>query len=329
MSETNEHLQADGSSEDKPRRGHNNPPDAVSEYAAARDEAKRYLLGLIRDEIKQDTSKIGWLERAYRMYLPVERDNTARALFEDDLKGFRIKPTKGWGKFQAYLRLVSKQVEQEAKELLASGNKEQQSCGVEELEARIKPRSITQDFNRLGRALTVADIIICSRNDETTPEVYQEGLVSEVIQFSQEVKLLGIASFKCGSIKAASDALAIINKSRPVTEDSASDEGERQQNGGEVRENEGERIKGSVWYPKTYDVLDRALKLVADGETASIRITLDSDGRIVVYKERRDNGYAAIAHLKAGLNEEAQVDDETLFPIEAGERNQADQDEVG
>ena len=58
MSETNEHLQADGSSEDKPRRGHNNPPDAVSEYAAARDEAKRYLLGLIRDEIKQDTSKI-------------------------------------------------------------------------------------------------------------------------------------------------------------------------------------------------------------------------------------------------------------------------------
>jgi hypothetical protein len=94
MSETNEHLQADGSSEDKPRRGHNNPPDAVSEYAAARDEAKRYLLGLIRDEIKQDTSKIGWLERAYRMYLPVERDNTARALFEDDLKGFRIKPTK-------------------------------------------------------------------------------------------------------------------------------------------------------------------------------------------------------------------------------------------
>jgi len=161
----------------EPRRGHNNPPDAVSEYAAARDEAKQYFLGLIREETKQDIRKIGWLERAYQMYIPVERDDAAKALFEDELKAFRIKPTKGWGKLQPYLRLISKQVEQEAKELLTSVNHEKRSCGAEELEARIDPRPITQDFNRLSRALTVADIIICSRNGGITPKLYQDGLV--------------------------------------------------------------------------------------------------------------------------------------------------------
>ena len=160
MSETNEQVQADGFHDDGPRHGHNNPPDALSEYALARDEAKQYLLGLIREECKQDIRKIGWLERAYRMYIPVQRDEAAKALFEDELKGFGINPTKGWGKFLAYLKLLSKQVEQDAKDELVSDKNEKQTCETEELEARIKPRTITQDFNRLGRALTVADIII-------------------------------------------------------------------------------------------------------------------------------------------------------------------------
>jgi hypothetical protein len=118
-------------------------------------------------------------------------------------------------------------------------------------------------------------------------------------------------------MKAASDALAIINKSRKMTKDSVSDESGEQENSGENQPNETEQVERTGWCPKTQDVLDRALMLVAGGEVESIKISLDSDGRIVVSKEKKDSGYAAIAYVKAGLNEEAQVDDEALFPIEA------------
>jgi len=317
MSGANEQAQADGLHDAGPRHGHNNPPDALSEYASARDDAKRYLLDLIREETKQDNRKIGWLERAYRMYISVQRDEAAKALFEDELKGFGIKPTKVWGKFLAYLKLLSKQVEQDAKDELASTKNEEQAYGTDELEARINPRTITQDFNRLGRALTVVDIIIHQRNGDLTPEVYAEGMVSDVIQSSQWVKLPGITAFKCGSIKAASDALTTINKSQKETRDSVSDKSGEQENSDKDHRGETEQVERTVWHPKTQDVLDRALRLVAGGEVESIKITLDLDGRIVVSKERRDSGYAAIAYVKAGLNEEAQVDDGALFPIEA------------